>query len=628
MAKGRIVEVGRAGARAGARAQRLSRLRGRGGMSAHARSRAKTAAETALAAQFAALGARRRRRVAAFARFAEPGLPTPPRRGLALHRPARRADEPRRRSPPRLTRRASPTARRALAARPRLGADAVRAGRRPFRARSFPTRAPAGVDARRARRARALAERRRRCCALNDAFAPGGFASTSRDGRRVAGRIEIVHSRRPRRRDRLFAHRARLAAEARARPSSSASSARAPARSATPSRLRRSAAGARCEHVGVDRRRRRARISRARSSTLGARARVQRLRASSRAARWCAGRFSPSHRRPGAKIALARPVAARRRAPRRHDARSRATPRRTARAASSSATSSPTTATGVFQGKVIVEPHAQKTDGGMKIAGDPAVADGGDEQQARARNFRRRRRLRPRRDGRRARSRAGVLSGGARHSAAPRPRRCCWRRSASRRSSASPTPEIAEAVLRDGARMARSGGAGDERHPAPAYDVEAIRAEFPILAERPYGKPLVYLDNAASAQKPRAVLDAADAFLRARIRQRASRPALSRQRRDRRLRGRARKRAPLPQRRLGRRDRVRALGDRGDQSGRRRASASTTSARATRSCSSVMEHHANIVPWHFHARAQGRGAEMGRRRRRRLVLARSVRARR
>jgi cysteine desulfurase / selenocysteine lyase len=46
------------------------------------------------------------------------------------------------------------------------------------------------------------------------------------------------------------------------------------------------------------------------------------------------------------------------------------------------------------------------------------------------------------------------------------------------------------------------------RSPGTAsYDVEAIRADFPILAERPYGKPLVYLDNAASAQKPRAVLD-------------------------------------------------------------------------------------------------------------------------
>ena len=39
------------------------------------------------------------------------------------------------------------------------------------------------------------------------------------------------------------------------------------------------------------------------------------------------------------------------------------------------------------------------------------------------------------------------------------------------------------------------------------YDVQAIRADFPILAQKIHGKPLVYLDNGASAQKPRAVLD-------------------------------------------------------------------------------------------------------------------------
>jgi cysteine desulfurase / selenocysteine lyase len=38
-------------------------------------------------------------------------------------------------------------------------------------------------------------------------------------------------------------------------------------------------------------------------------------------------------------------------------------------------------------------------------------------------------------------------------------------------------------------------------------DVEALRADFPILTTRPYGKPLVYLDNAASAQKPRVVIE-------------------------------------------------------------------------------------------------------------------------
>ena len=44
--------------------------------------------------------------------------------------------------------------------------------------------------------------------------------------------------------------------------------------------------------------------------------------------------------------------------------------------------------------------------------------------------------------------------------------------------------------------------------PNTPYDVEAIRAEFPILAQKVYGRPLVYLDNAASSQKPRAVIDA------------------------------------------------------------------------------------------------------------------------
>ena len=47
-------------------------------------------------------------------------------------------------------------------------------------------------------------------------------------------------------------------------------------------------------------------------------------------------------------------------------------------------------------------------------------------------------------------------------------------------------------------------------HPAVSngsYDVGRVREDFPILGLRVYGKPLVYLDNAASAQKPRAVLD-------------------------------------------------------------------------------------------------------------------------
>ncbi|TVQ56275.1 MAG: cysteine desulfurase [Rhodobacteraceae bacterium] len=40
------------------------------------------------------------------------------------------------------------------------------------------------------------------------------------------------------------------------------------------------------------------------------------------------------------------------------------------------------------------------------------------------------------------------------------------------------------------------------------YDVQAIRRDFPILSRTVHGKPLVYLDNGASAQKPQAVIDA------------------------------------------------------------------------------------------------------------------------
>ena len=40
------------------------------------------------------------------------------------------------------------------------------------------------------------------------------------------------------------------------------------------------------------------------------------------------------------------------------------------------------------------------------------------------------------------------------------------------------------------------------------YNIEKIRADFPILAREVYGKPLVYLDNAATTQKPLCVLDA------------------------------------------------------------------------------------------------------------------------
>ena len=42
----------------------------------------------------------------------------------------------------------------------------------------------------------------------------------------------------------------------------------------------------------------------------------------------------------------------------------------------------------------------------------------------------------------------------------------------------------------------------------PVFDIDAIRADFPILSREIHGKPLVYLDSAASAQKPQQVIDA------------------------------------------------------------------------------------------------------------------------
>jgi len=47
-----------------------------------------------------------------------------------------------------------------------------------------------------------------------------------------------------------------------------------------------------------------------------------------------------------------------------------------------------------------------------------------------------------------------------------------------------------------------------------SFDVERVRQDFPILARTVHGKPLVYLDTAASAQRPLAVIEATDRFYR------------------------------------------------------------------------------------------------------------------
>src|SRR6185312_3954600 len=70
---------------------------------------------------------------------------------------------------------------------------------------------------------------------------------------------------------------------------------------------------------------------------------------------------------------------------------------------------------------------------------------------------------------------------------------------------------------RPGSRRGRCGlGSGHGMSAAakiiPGFDAQKARADFPILARPVYGKPLVYLDSGASAQKPRVVLDAMREF--------------------------------------------------------------------------------------------------------------------
>jgi cysteine desulfurase/selenocysteine lyase len=144
-------------------------------------------------------------------------------------------------------------------------------------------------------------------------------------------------------------------------------------------------------------------------------------------------------------------------------------------------------------------------------------------------------------------------------------------------------------------------------HPAVsngAYDVARIREDFPILAMPVYGKPLVYLDNAASAQKPKAVLDrlhhaytaeyanvhrglhylanaATEAYEGARERMRAF------------------LNASRPEEIVFTRNATEAINLVAYTFGRERIKA------GDEIVLSIMEHHSNIVPWHFLRERQG-----------------------
>jgi len=71
-----------------------------------------------------------------------------------------------------------------------------------------------------------------------------------------------------------------------------------------------------------------------------------------------------------------------------------------------------------------------------------------------------------------------------------------------------------------------------------AFDVERIRKDFPILQQRVHGKPLVYLDNAATSQKPRVVIDTVERYYAAQNAKHPSGRALPERAGDGRVRGR------------------------------------------------------------------------------------------
>ena len=141
-------------------------------------------------------------------------------------------------------------------------------------------------------------------------------------------------------------------------------------------------------------------------------------------------------------------------------------------------------------------------------------------------------------------------------------------------------------------------------HSRPSYDVMKLREDFPILAEKPYGKNLVYLDNGASAQKPRAVIErmthvyeheyanvhrglhylanaATDAFESAREKTRAFLNAGS------------------TDEIIFTRSATEALNLVASSFGLQKINA------GDEIVLSIMEHHSNIVPWHFHRERKG-----------------------
>ena len=136
------------------------------------------------------------------------------------------------------------------------------------------------------------------------------------------------------------------------------------------------------------------------------------------------------------------------------------------------------------------------------------------------------------------------------------------------------------------------------------YDVQAIRADFPILSREVYGKKLVYLDNAASAQKPKAVLDAmtksyTEEYSNVHRGLHYLSNAATQAFEDARESVRRFLNAPSPEQIIFTRNATEAINLVAQSYG------GMVLKPGDEVVLSIMEHHSNIVPWHFHRERNG-----------------------
>ena len=137
-------------------------------------------------------------------------------------------------------------------------------------------------------------------------------------------------------------------------------------------------------------------------------------------------------------------------------------------------------------------------------------------------------------------------------------------------------------------------------------DVDAIRADFPILATRARGAPLVYLDSAATSQKPRSVIDALSAYyttsnanVHRSVHYLAERATMAYE--EARARVARFVNAPEPENVVWVRGTTEGINLVATAWGRRNLAAGDTV------LLTEMEHHSNIVPWQFLARPEDEG---------------------